>query len=273
MKPAQTSVVWLLAVTVVFASALVHAETLPEKFDKLQECIDVLKTKGGNRAGVIRDCSDSSKDPLWVGAPAYMCIFDWVEGDLRGEDPAQQYHERVHHAEHWLCERVTGKDNSKSYVLYQSGEFEWVYDVATGYRVYGGKKTERRALWLKSETQNFYVYCPAKDEVFQEHSNRTWGGSVRWTIPSKPVGPKEWFEPQVYFPQRHKKNSSAFFDGKGGSRPCNQARDYAGKGVITLQNPPHNQQGSELPSADDNMVDLNPEWKAPPRVSQPAPKP
>ena len=85
MKPAQTSVVWLLAVTVVFASALVHAETLPEKFDKFQECVDVLKTKGGKRAGVIRDCSDSSKDPLWVGAPAYMCI---KESTCVGDTPA-----------------------------------------------------------------------------------------------------------------------------------------------------------------------------------------
>lgn len=257
MKLAQLSLMVPLAVAVLFYSAIGYAERVPEIYETLEECKAELKKIGANSKGVPA-CFDSTKEPTWQGKPGYGCSIESQTGQLQGEDPNTQYHEKVRRSSMWLCERLSGK----KHVLYQFAEFEWVYDVAVGKRSYGNKTQEMKALWLKSESQVFYAYCSTNNELYLDKSTTTTGGSVIWSSPKKLTN--GWLEPQLQFPKRHKKTTLNFFDGKGAKLPCKQADNP--QRIETELNPPHNRPLNEDPAFDDGLVDLvTPFWKDPPR--------
>jgi len=237
-------------------------------YSKFQDCVDDLKTKGEPNKKNIIECSDSSKEPLWVGAAAFMCTFDYVEGDLRGLDPQTQYHEARHVATTWLCERVTYSNGTNRWALYKYADAEWTYGVRNGTRIYAGRQLPVRALWEKSEIQNFYALCPTTMQVMREHYNGKSGGTVEWTA-ARPGATEH--EPYLYFPKRHTTVSYDYFSPGSenqkkniGQRPCTYASPYAGQGKSSQQNPSHNREAVEHPNADDNFFDEPLFWKEPP---------
>jgi hypothetical protein len=275
MFSGRTVLFTLVMVLSVVVSGVGHAQqatptvtpTPVPVYDNFQDCIKSLKTKGGSNPKTIAECGDSSKDPTWIGAPAYMCTFDYVEGDLRGVDPTLQYHEQRHVATSWLCERLTYKNGTRKWALYKNLETESVFAVTRGTRIYAGKKMPVAALWTVSDNQDFYVLCPSSMQVLKEHHNGLSGGTVQWTAP-RPGATEH--EPRLTFPKKHTNVSYAYFDPvtekqkNKGERPCKPANPFLGQGQSFQQNAPHNPEAPEDPKADDNIFDLGPQWRPPP---------
>lgn len=268
MSSVRTAVLGIFTVISIFWCHSGQADSEIPVFVKYEDCVDALKAKRRDRKSIM-ECSDSAKDPTWQGAPAYMCTFDSVEGELWGLNPETEYHEARHVATTWLCERLASPGSGRRWALYKSIEAEWTYAVTDGTRMYAGRPKKVRALWEKSNTQTFYVLCPSTMQVMKEHYNGKSGGSVGWT--SAAPGATE-HEPYLYFPRKHTSVSYDYFSPADenqtkntGARPCRYANPYAGQDGKSSQNPNHNREAPEHPSADDGIFNEPVWWKEPPR--------